>query len=183
MPQHYLITKENLLSKHEGKLMESIVIYILLDLQQHWPLQVSSLIILVLHLPPTMAQHVSRKLFQIFAWYIWVFANAVEGLDTRLMPESSTSLNYSHQVLEEILISSTPFMAKNQLIHQYSERANLRHLTSNTGPLLPKPVLWFQISLGDLIIMPLIMVILRLTLQSFQLNITLNLFYIQTPLW
>ena len=31
-----------------------------------------------------------------------IFANAVEELDTRLMPALSASLNSSHQVLEEI---------------------------------------------------------------------------------
>ena len=65
---------------------------------------------------------------------------------------------------------------------QESVTANLEHITSNPGPLLPTPVLWFQISRGDLIIMPLIMVMLRFSLESFQLNLTLNQVQIQTPL-
>ena len=76
-----------------------------------------------------------------------------------------------------------PFMVMNQPIHQDIITANLNQITSNPGPLLTKPVLWFHISSGDLIIIPLIMVILRFTLQSFHLNLTLNLFHIQTPLW
>ena len=46
------------------------------------------------------------------------------------------------------------FMVINQMNHQDNIKSNLRHITSNTGPLLPKPTLWFQISWGDLIIMP-----------------------------
>ena len=155
--------------------MDSIFICIL------WPLQVSVLIILSLHIPSTMIQQLSIQLFQLSVWDRSVFANYVEGLDTSLMPASSVALNSSHKVLEERLISSTTFMMKNQMIHQESGTANLQHLTSNPGPLLPKPVLWFQISQEDLIIMPLIMVTLRFTLHSSQLNITLNLFHIQTP--
>ena len=44
------------------------------------------------------------------------------------------------------------------------------------------PHLWFQISWGELIIIPFIMVMLRFNLQSFYLNLTLNLFHIRTPL-
>ena len=69
-----------------------------------------------------------------------------------------------------------------QLRHQESVTANLQKLTSNPGPLLPITVLWFQLSWGDLIILPLIMVMLRFTLQSFQFNITINMLQIQTPL-
>ena len=83
-----------------------------------------------------------------------VFENAVGVLDTSLMPESSVTLNYSHKFLEERLISSTTFMVKNQLIHQESGTANLQQITSNTVTLLPEPALWFQLSWGDLIIMP-----------------------------
>ena len=68
----------------------------------------------------------------------------------------------------------------NQLIHQESVTANLQRITSNSVPLLPKPVLWFQISWGCLISIPLIMVMLRFTLHILKLNITLNLFQIQT---
>ena len=70
----------------------------------------------------------------------------------------------------------------NQLSHQESETAKLQNLTSKTGPILPKPSLWFHLSWVDLIIMPLIMSILRFTLQIFQLNPTINLFHIHTPL-
>ena len=98
------------------------------------------------------------------------------------MPASYVALNYSHQGLEEILISSMPFMVKNQMNHQESGTANLQKLTSNPGPLLPTPALWFQLSWGDLIIMPWIMVMLRFILKIFQFNLTLNMFKIHTPL-
>ena len=83
------------------------------------------------------------------------------------MPAFSVAVNYSHQDLEERLFNSTPFMAMNQLIHQEKVTSNLQRLTSNPVTLLQKPVLWFQLSWGDLIIMSLIMVILRFILQSF----------------
>ena len=73
-------------------------------------------------------------------------------------------------------------MVKNQINHQEIGTANLHHLTSNPEPLLPTPSLWFKLSWGDLIIIPFIMVVFRFTLNSFQLNLTLNLFHIQTPL-
>ena len=73
-------------------------------------------------------------------------------------------------------------MVKTQIIHQYIVKANFQCLTSNPVPILPKPVLWFQIPWGDLIIIPLIMSMLRSNLYSFQLNLTLNLFQIHTPL-
>ena len=73
-------------------------------------------------------------------------------------------------------------MVKNQMIHQDCGTDNLQQLTSNPGPLLPKPFLRFQISWEDLIIIPFIMVMLRFIFQSFQLNLTLNLLQIQTPL-
>ena len=66
--------------------------------------------------------------------------------------------------------------------HQEIGIDNLQQITSNPEPILPTPPLWFQLSLGDLIIIPLIMVMLRFTLQSFQLNLTMNQFQIQTPL-
>ena len=69
-----------------------------------------------------------------------------------------------------------------QLRHQESRTANLQNLTSNPGPLLPKPVMGFQLSQWDLIIMPLIMVMLISTFQSFQLNLIMSIFQIQTPL-
>ena len=73
-------------------------------------------------------------------------------------------------------------MVKNKINHKESVTENLQQLTSNTGPLLPTPPLWFHLSWVYLIIMPLIMVMSRSPLQSFQLNLTLNLFQIQTPL-
>ena len=45
--------------------MEYIIIYIQLDLQQHWPLQFRALIILVLHLLSETIQHISSQLSQI----------------------------------------------------------------------------------------------------------------------
>ena len=70
----------------------------------------------------------------------------------------------------------------NQLSHQESGTANLQDLTPNPGLLLTKSSLWIQLSCGDLIIMPLIMVMFRFTLNSFHFNLTLNLFQIHTPL-
>ena len=70
----------------------------------------------------------------------------------------------------------------NKLSHQENETANLQHITSNTGTIFPNPSLWFHLSWVYLIIMPLIMSTLRFTLQIFQLNPTINLFRIHTPL-
>ena len=162
--------------------MDSIVIQIWLDIQQNWTLQVRSLIILVLHIPSTMIQHISIQLSQISAWDRMIFANNVEVLDTRLIYVSSAALNYSHQVLEEKWISSTPFTIEKQMNRQDSGTSNLQQLTSNQGPLLPKPTLWFQLSRGDLIIIPLITVTLKFPIQSFQLILTLNQTQIHTPL-
>ena len=72
-------------------------------------------------------------------------------------------------------------MVKSQINHQESVTYNLQQLTSNLELILPTPYLWFQILLGDLIIVPLIMMVLRFTLYSFQLYITMNQFQIQTP--
>ena len=69
-------------------------------------------------------------------------------------------------------------MVMNKLRHQDNGIANHQKLTSNTGPLLPKPVLWFQLSWGALTIMSLIMVMLRLTLYSIHLNIPLTMLQI-----
>ena len=90
--------------------------------------------------------------------------------------------NSSHQVLEERWISSTPFMLMNQMNHQDSGSANLQKLNSNPWPLLLTLSLWFQLSWGDLIIMPLIMMMLNITLHTFQLNFTINKFQIHTAL-
>ena len=65
---------------------------------------------------------------------------------------------------------------------QDSGISNHHNLTSNPGTIPPTPDLWFHIPWVSLIIMPLIMVMLRFTLQRFQLNLTLNLFQIHTPL-
>ena len=67
------------------------------------------------------------------------------------------------------------------MIHQESGTTNLQQLASNLVLLLPTPAQWFQLSWEDLIIIPFIMVILRFTLQSFQLNITMNQLQIYTP--
>ena len=129
-----------------------------------------------------MIQHLSIHLLQISAQNRRVFVNAVEGLDTNLMPALSVVHNSSHYFLGERLISSTPFMVMNQMNHQNSGTSNLHNIISNPVPLLPKPTLWFQLSWGDLIIMSLIMVMFRFPLQSLQLSLTLNQFQIHTPL-
>ena len=69
------------------------------------------------NLPYTMVQQLSIWLFKLSALDRILFANAVEELDTRLMPELSVALNPPHQVSEERLINSTPFMVKNLLRH------------------------------------------------------------------
>ena len=38
------------------------------------------------------------------------------------------------------------YMVTNQKSHQENRTANLRQLTSNLGPLLPEPILYFQLS-------------------------------------
>ena len=98
------------------------------------------------------------------------------------MPVSSVVQNSSYQVLKERLISSIQLMVMNQVNHQDSRIANLQNLTSNPGPLLPTQAMWLQISWGDLIVMTLILVMLNLPLHSYQLNLILNQFQIQTPL-
>ena len=72
-------------------------------------------------------------------------------------------------------------MVKNQMSHQESETANIQKLTSNPVPLLPKPALWFHLSWVEVITIPLIMIMFRFALHSFQLNLPLNLFHIKTP--
>ena len=71
------------------------------------------------------------------------------------------------------------YMVTNQNNHQENGTANLRHITSNPGTILPEPTLRFQLSWGNLIIIPSIMVIL---LKAFQLILTMTPFQIQTPL-
>ena len=73
-------------------------------------------------------------------------------------------------------------MVMNQTNHQNIGAANLQQITSNKGPPLTIPPLWFQLSWVYLIIMPLIMFMLSFTHQIYQLNLTLNQFQIQTPL-
>ena len=80
--------------------MEYIVIYRLLELQQHLPLQVSALITSALNIQPTIIKNISSHLLQISAQDTRVMANDVEELDTKLMLASSVVQNSSHQVLE-----------------------------------------------------------------------------------
>ena len=47
------------------------------------------------------------------------------------MSASYVDINLFHQVLEERLISSMPFIVKYQMIHQESGIDNLDHITSN----------------------------------------------------
>ena len=136
----------------------------------------------VLQCTPTMIHKLPIQLSQLPALDRRVFANYLERLDKTMIPASYTTLNSSYQVLEEIWINSMPVMVTNQLIHQESGKDNLQQLTSNTGCLPPKPVLRFHILWVDLITIPLIMVMLSFTLQSFHSNLTLNMFQIQTPL-
>ena len=72
-----------------------------------------------------------------------------------------------------------PFMVMNQLNHQESGIANFLQFTSNPGTLLTKQLLCFWISWGGLIGMPLIMVMLRFTLQFIYWNLPLTMFRIQ----
>ena len=74
-------------------------------------------------------------------------------------------------------------MAKKQMNHQYSGSEKLQQLTSNKGPLLPTPALWFHLPRGNLIITKMIMVMLKFTIHIFRLSLTPNHFQIQTPLW
>ena len=74
-------------------------------------------------------------------------------------------------------------MVKKKTNYQESGTANIQNITSNQGPLIPKPALWLHLSWVDLIYMPLIIVMLRFTLHSFQLNLSLGLFHIHTTLW
>ena len=147
--------------------MESIVIYKWLDTQLPWPLQVSNIVILIIRLPPEMIQQLYRQILHISMFNRRLFENSVKELDTRLMPESYMYLTSYHQVSEEIQTNLMSFMVINKIIHQYIGKSNLYHFTSNPWPLLPKSFLWFQISWGDLITMPLIMVTLRSTLQIY----------------
>ena len=126
--------------------MDSIITKKWLEIQLAWTIQVSALIILVLQITQKMIQQLSRQLLQLSALDRRLFANTVEELDTKIMPGSSLELTSYRQVLEEILTSSTHFMLMKQMIHQESGTSKLQQFTSNTGPLLPKPVLCFCIS-------------------------------------
>ena len=66
--------------------------------------------------------------------------------------------------------------------HHTKLTAILTIFTSDPKPILPKPTLWFQLSWVYLIIVPLIMVMLKLPLQSFWLSLTMNKFQIHTPI-
>ena len=70
-------------------------------------------------------------------------------------------------------------MVTNKDNHQENGTSNLQNITSNIGPLLPEPTLWFQISWGNLTIMPSIIVIL---LQTSQLSLTTTPLQIQEKL-
>ena len=98
------------------------------------------------------------------------------------MRVSSVDQSSCHQVIKERRTNSTPFMVMNKVTHQEIVISNLQKIITNPGPLLPKPVLWFWLSWVDLIIMPLIIVMLRFTLNSINLNLPLNLFQILTQL-
>ena len=148
--------------------MVSTVIYILLEIQPRWLLQVNALIIFTLNLPEKMMQKLSSQLLQLSAWDRKLFVNAVEELDTKMIHASCVVQNSSRQVLVERWINSMHYMVTNQNNQQENGTANLRQLTSNPIPLLPEPTLWFQLSWGNWIVMPLIMVIL---LQKFQLSL------------
>ena len=76
-----------------------------------------------------------------------------------------------------------PFMVKNQINRKESVTDNLHNLTSNSETFLPTPYLLFQLAWGYLIIIPLIIIMLGFILNSSQLNLTLNMFQIHTPLW
>ena len=129
-----------------------------------------------------MIQHLSSQLLKLSSQDRRVFVDALEKLDTKIIPASYADQNYSHQVLGERRISSIPFMVKKQMNHQDSGAEKLQQLTSNPVPLLPTPSLWFHLSWGNLIITTMMMVILKFTIQIFQLSKTLNHFQIQTLL-
>ena len=64
---------------------------------------------------------------------------------------------------------------------EWNSQLPAAHFKSRIYP--PKePVLWFYLSRGELIIMQLIIVMLRFTLNILQMNLTLNMFQIQKPL-
>ena len=83
-----------------GVFMDSMVIQKLLDPEIHRPLQIITLIILVLNFPQNIIQKLSRQLLQLSALDRILFANAVEEFDRRMIPELYMDINSSHQVLE-----------------------------------------------------------------------------------
>ena len=88
-----------------------------------------------------MIQYISSQLFHISAQERRLFANFVEELDTKLMPASSVVKNSSHQVLEERLISSTPFMVmKNEQQREWISQPPTDSFKSRTSPLNTIPV-------------------------------------------
>ena len=58
--------------------MDFIVINKFLEPQLNRPLQVKTLIILVLYLPPTIMQELSRQLFQLYEFNRRLFSNDVK---------------------------------------------------------------------------------------------------------
>ena len=74
---HSLTTTKNWLYTQGEIFMDSIVIYKRLDTQLHWTIQVSALVILVLHFPSTMIQQPYIQLLQLSFLYRILFANAV----------------------------------------------------------------------------------------------------------
>ena len=73
-----LTTTENWMYAKERIFMDPVIIYKLLDPQLHLPLQVSALIILVLHIPPTIIQKLYSRLLKLSTFDWLLFANAVE---------------------------------------------------------------------------------------------------------
>ena len=95
-------------------------------------------------------QQLSSQLFQISAFDRIFFVNALEGLDTRLINESSTALNPPNQVLEERWINSITFIVSNQPSHQEIVTANFHQITLNPRPLLPKTSIVVSVIMGKL---------------------------------
>ena len=77
---------------------------------------------------------------------------------------------------DDACIIHCPKFLPPKLNHQESGTSNIQKINSNPEPLIPTLALYVELSWEDLIVMPLIMVMLSFTLQSLQLNLTLNLF-------
>ena len=74
--------------------MDFIIVYKLLEPRLPLPLQVITIIILVLHPPSTMIQQLTRQLLQFSLFDIRLFTKNMEELDKILLPESSVALTY-----------------------------------------------------------------------------------------